>query len=165
MFRAEPGYASPRADNIFDPGKLAAAAEEVRSGRGFVSEAPYGTVMRIDLELVAEMQAAAAAGRLWEYGVARPFTTGDAEIDAYLADPEAAFEASTSLEGRRAWSRRMGGLARGALKRKAGDLGRYWARVRDANHRAFGSLIGGCPYFWMRVWSLPDERLPRGLLR
>lgn len=76
MMRVYPGYASPREDNIFEWGKLAAVAEHVRGGRGFVSEAPYAGVMRIDLDLVRETRVAWASDRLHEYGIDRPFSCG-----------------------------------------------------------------------------------------
>jgi hypothetical protein len=92
MLRVTPLTATPRQDNIFDGAKLAAVVDAVREGRGFITEAPYAFVNRIDPRDVGNTQRAVADDRLWEYGIARPFTTGDDDLDLFLADPDRAEE-------------------------------------------------------------------------
>ena len=152
MMRVHAGYASPREDNIFEWGKLAAVAEHIRGGGGFVSEAPYASVMRIDLDLVRETQEAWSSDRMHEYGICRPFSCGIEELDRAMA---------RSLRITGADARRL----KAAERTNRGDLGRAWARVRDGNHRLFGALLGGCPFGWVKVMRGEDLDLPSGWLR
>lgn len=152
MLRVEAGYTSPREDNIFDHGKLAAVASFVRSGGRIRSRAPYATVMQIDADLVRETQRAKASGRLWEYLIDRPFSTGVADLDDALADD--------GVVSPRQRARLAAAEARGS-----GDLGRLWVRVRDGNHRLFGSLLGGCASAWVEVMKSNRSDLPDGYLR
>ena len=166
MLKVLPGYVSPRPDNIFDPQKLGAVAAAVREGRRIVTPAPYAHVMLIDADLVAHMRRQRRHGRLWEDGVARAFTSGDPAIDLYLEDPErAAEEEGVEGAGLARWRAKMARRVAVAEKAKRGDFGRYWARVRDGNHRLFGALMGGEPYGWVKVKLDPGERLPDGVLK
>lgn len=166
MYRVEAGYVSPRVDNIFDPVKLGAVEHAIRAGQRIVTVAPWATVMKIDADLVGEMQADARRGRISENGVSRPFSTGDAVLDDFLADPEAAEEreGAMSKTERARWVKGMQRKVKAAERARRGDLGRYWVRLRDGNHRAVGALLAGEPYVWVRV-DPRETSLPPGALR
>ncbi len=166
LLRVDPAYVSPREDNQFDRDQLGAVVAAVRAGHPIATTAPRADVMRIDAELVGEMQRAARAGRLDAYGpLRRAFSTGDETLDRFLADPAAAAERS-GVRGaeRKHWERQMWKSVRDAERRHGGDLGRLWARVRDGNHRLFGTLIAGAPHAWVRV-DPHDPVVPRGRLK
>ena len=46
-----------------------------------------------------------------------------------------------------------------AVAHKAGDLGALAVDVRDGNHRAFGAMVGGEPYVYVRVMANDLQRL------
>ena len=77
MVRAWRGYTSPRVDNVLEPEKLAAVADYLLNDGTLRTLAPYAEILRIDRELVDETQDAARRGRLWEYGIDRPFDRDD----------------------------------------------------------------------------------------
>jgi len=150
MLRVTPLDATPRQDNIFDGAKLGAVVDAVREGRGFITEAPYAFVSRIDPSDVGSTQRAAADDRLWEWGIARPFTTGDALLDAFLADADRAEEEERPRNPLR-WREAMKRKVETANRLRRGDLGHFHAVVRDGNHRVFGSFLGGAPCAWVTV--------------
>lgn len=156
MYKALPEYTSPREDNIFYPDKLAAVAEAVSSGEPIISYAPPAHLIRISLDEVEGTQRAAQNDRLWEYGIAHAFTTGEPEMDAYLADPERAEEREAPSNSE-SWHRKMRRHARSLERLKRGDLGKYWVKIRDGNHRIFGAFLGGAPYAWVNVERVSDR--------
>lgn len=45
------------------------------------------------------------------------------------------------------------------------DIGKYWVKIRDGNHRIFGAFLAGAPYAWVNVLGRPDDDFPAGLLK
>ena len=165
MFKVTPAYVSPRPDNIFDWEKLGAVKDYVESGGKLVTFAPFASLSKIELIDVQESQEAHLRGAgLREDGTARPFTTGDDELDLYLGDPERAEEIERPDHPAR-WRAAMDRKAASAERHRRGDLGRYWARVRDGNHRLFGALLAGEPYAWVSIARQHASDYPPGLLK
>lgn len=157
MVRAYPEYMQHISGNIFDPDKLAAVVSGIQHHPERVYfYAPYGTASRIDLQSVAESQV------YWEdEGLDRPFTTGDEELDEYLKDPDEAilnelpYDRSRFFEpGDPEWETVRADFDKRlqeALDDEDGDLGEWVITVRDGNHRAFGSVLAGEPYVYVRL--------------
>lgn len=45
------------------------------------------------------------------------------------------------------------------------DIGKYWVKIRDGNHRLFGAFLAGAPYAWVYVQNIQDVNLPARLLK
>jgi hypothetical protein len=134
--------------NIFYPDKLAAVVAGVRDmDDPVVFVAPYGTASRVSLEDVKESQS------YWEdEGLDEPLTTGDEDLDAFLADPEQWLDdqgLDPDDEDYESTKQEMVEALRAAEVGSRGDLGSWVFTIRDGNHRAFGALIAGEPYIWM----------------
>lgn len=140
-------YAYPISGNIFDGEKLGAVAGEVgaRSWRNPVVLRPgyglFGVVDRQDIQ-----ESIQYAGD--ELG--QPYTTGDEELDAYLAQPDDYTRAEA-----RAFELRL----RRAEREGAGDFGALTVQVRDGNHRTFGAILGGEDPVWVRIMDNQRHRL------
>lgn len=149
MFPADPAYMTHIEGNIFDGAKLRAVAEAVRDAspdRPIPFRPPIAQVTKIDTEDVKE------SILYKEMRQGRPLTTGDLEVDRYLAYPEdfdsdERDELQTELEE--------------AVESQSGDLGEWEVQIRDGNHRAFGSVLGGEPVVWVRLMpnQLQDVRM------
>lgn len=146
-------YVYPIDGNIFDPDKLLAVAHAVRRGpvTGPVTfDVAYGQFAVLDRADIAESI---------EYGSevpwGRPYTTGDAAMDDYLLDADAAVLQSHGVEpGERGHKTAVAYYERAlrALERAgAGDFGALVVQVRDGNHRVFGAIAGGEPVVWVRM--------------
>lgn len=157
-------YLRSRDSNPFYRGKLAEVVALVRqaSPSDPISFYPgLGQATVIDKQLVAEsLQYRGSGDGACSIGSHAPWTTGDDELDEYLADPEqfiedrawddeSATELRTEMEA---------DLAE-AVATNAGDLGEIEVQVRDGNHRVFGSIAGG----ESGVWMLIDDRQVRDI--
>lgn len=165
MFRAERDYITHISGNIFRADQLAAVRDAVE---GLACEdrpifhAPIAHVHQIDLVDVAESQIAERDGRLGELDIERPYTTGDEELDLFVALGEAYLREELGLVPRtREYIREHARLKRelkAAVKRRHGDLGKWMATVSDGNHRAFGALLAGEPYVYVKVINWNKQR-------
>ena len=45
------------------------------------------------------------------------------------------------------------------------DIGKYWVKIRDGNHRAFGAFLAGAPYVWVYVQGRPYDEFSDGFLK
>lgn len=48
---------------------------------------------------------------------------------------------------------------------KKRDIGKYWVKIRDGNHRAFGAFLAGAPYVWVYVQGTPYDEFSDGFLK
>jgi hypothetical protein len=156
MIRADPDYMQHIFGNIFDPDKLASIVNGIHDHPDRVRfYAPYGTASRIGRQEVVESQ------QYWEdEGLDRPYTTGDDELDEYLKDPEEAISyeligvASWAEPGDKEWEEAKADLEKRlqeAINDEDGDFGSWAITVRDGNHRAFGAVLAGEPYVYVRL--------------
>jgi len=140
-------YLRPIEGNIFDSEKLGAVARAVRHSEEPVHfYAPYGQITLITADDIAESIRYADDSE--------PFTTGDEDLDAWLADPEQYIEdnAWDDESAAEMQAEKVAELAT-AVKEGWGDLGEWTASVRDGNHRAFGSVLGGEEYVAIRIYD------------
>jgi hypothetical protein len=94
--KVDPRYVTARPDNIFDPEKLKAVAQYVRSNEDVEMFTAVAEGRTIDLDYISETLRAESAGDLnRDYAMDEPFTTGDSEVDDFLQDEEAWFEENT----------------------------------------------------------------------
>lgn len=172
MFKARWDQVHPVAGNIFYEGKLPAFVDYarglIRSGDKPLWRAPAGWVSGpVDAQDVEESQQSAALGPddLYHgYGMTRPFTTGDEELDEYLAeradikrrlkkaqddDADEDYERA-ELEERVA---DMEARLKEAERKNSGDLGTVTIQLRDGNHRAYSAYLIGEPYVWVYITS------------
>lgn len=160
MVRADPQYLLHIFGNIFDADKLSAVVSGIRDSEDRVYfYAPYGTVSRIGTAEVAESQ------EYWEdEGLDRPYTTGDDELDRYLVDAHSVL-GDYGEEGDEEWvenKSRIEEEIKDAVDSGDGDLGEWVVTVRDGNHRAFGALVAGEPYVYVRVSANQLQDLKHG---
>lgn len=143
MLRVGKDYAMHIAGNIFYGKKLNAIAEWIKDGNRPVFHAPYGEAMVVDTLLIQESQRAFNHDN--EDGVDRPLSTGDDDLDQYLLDPQ------EYIEVHGAAPENLHERLTAAEKAGEGDYGALIVTIRDGNHRAFGSLLGGEPYIFVRM--------------
>lgn len=149
--------------NPFDTDKVAAYAQLYREGDAHGNEplvyAPPAMLSIVTLQDVRESQEAALHGELFEtHGMSRPFTTGDTELDEYLADTEGFIETYADDEDDEAAIHSSMTLrAEEAIEEGLGDLGKLTAQLRDGNHRAFAAQIVGEPFLWVIVRGIDSE--------
>jgi hypothetical protein len=95
-----PRYVSAREDNIFDPKKLNAVARHVKTSFEPVELfTAIAEARLIDIDYIQLTLKAHHEDRLdSEYSLNEPFTTGDDEVDEFLADEEGWFEENTYVE-------------------------------------------------------------------
>lgn len=144
----EARYLRPLSGNIFYGDKLRAVADTLRSGRELEFGAPYGQISRIDRDAIQEYLA-------YQDDIeGPPWTTGDEELDAYLTDPETFLEDHADDEEERAeLEARLEAELLEAEQAGDGDFGAWTAVVRDGNHRAFGSVLGGERSVAIRIYD------------
>jgi hypothetical protein len=143
----EAGYLRPTWGNIFDSDKLGSVAKAVRGAtEPLLFMAPWGNVSRIDRDDIAESIEYA------EWNAGTPWTTGDDDVDLYLKDPEQWLEDNAWDDESRAelQAEKEAELVE-AEAEGAGDFGHWTATLRNGNHRAFGSVIGGEQFVVVRV--------------
>lgn len=134
MVRVYPEYMRNIEGNIFTPAKLKAVAKAVHEAQDpIVFHPPYGTMQKINRTVIEESI---------QYEDDNPLSTGDEEADEYLKDPS---EFGTEEQ------REMEALIAELEEEKSGDFGAWIATIRDGNHRAFGAIIGGEPFIWMKL--------------
>lgn len=164
MYRASWDEVHAFPGNPFDPEKIAAIREVIREGHSSgdkaVLYAPPALTSRVDLTDVAESQRAERDGELFEsYGMSRPYTTGDDELDEYLVDPEEYVLGQVidwdDEDEKRAVHAEMTARAAEALASGDGDLGSVSVQLRDGNHRAFAAQLEGESYVWVIVNDYP----------
>lgn len=150
-------YLRPISGNIFDSGKLGAVSRAVKEGRKYgnrpVFYAPYGQISKIEPGEVAESIQYA------QYNVGPVLTTGDDQLDAWLGDKDLFEQDYPEL------ARKMPRRLKQAVKNRSGDLGQWMASVRDGNHRAFGSVLGGEEKVAIRIYDNDLEYLRLGCER
>ncbi len=128
---------------------------------------PWGYVSQITLADVAETQNAARQGRIGtvlepgtDYVLDRAWTTGEDEVDEFLADPEEFVEIheevyADDLEGRSLqdymveWANRL-------AEEGSGDLGERVVQLEGGNHRAFSAIASGENRIWVEILNLQD---------
>lgn len=160
MLRASPDYISPRDDNIFEWDKLQAVRDHIiQSSEKVELDAALADVIVIDRTLIEETQEGAQSGRVQEWTIDHPFSTGDDELDEYLADPEAFLAREEDPEERREELEKDIQISE-ALER--GDFRKLWVRIRDGNHRVFGAIAAGEPYIWVKITK--DSKVPGDVL-
>lgn len=151
MLRVYPSNVQAIEGNIFDKDKLAAIVSGIDQAYDrLVFTAPYGDVGAIDLINIKESI---------KYEEEDPYTTGDEELDRYLAegndyieeehgvDPDDPDEAEEFAEIKA----ELDDSLQEAVDNNEGDLGDFWVQIRDGNHRAFGAFAAGEPYIYMIV--------------
>jgi len=166
MIRVYPHNVRAIAGNIFDADKLAAIVSGVdQAEERLVFTAPYGDVGVIDLDLVKESL---------EYAdEEEPYTTGDEELDRYLAEGDEYIADELYLDPEddaEEWAEEKARLEEelaAAVANDEGDLGDFWVQIRDGNHRTFGAFASGEPYIYMivtrnRIQDLMDYPHERG---
>lgn len=161
MIRADSDYITHISGNIFDADKLSAVVDGVRNSEGRVTfYAPYGTTNKINIRDIAESQ------EYWEdEGFDEPLTTGNEELDRYLADPKE-FLGYYGEEGDEEWTEAKDeyeALKDEAIELDEGDLGSWSVTIRDGNHRAFGALIAGEPFVWVMLADNDYQDLVEGV--
>lgn len=160
MLRVSPDYISPREDNIFNWDKLQAVRDYILQSSGKVKlDAAIADVIVIDRILIEETQEGAKSGRVEEWGINHPFTTGDDELDEYLADPETFLKYEEDPEERR---KELENEILISKQLERGDFGKLWVRIRDGNHRVFGAIAAGESDIWVKVTK--DSKVPRDVL-
>lgn len=144
-------YLRPLEGNLFEAAKLADVASGVKAARRQSGRlrfmAPYGQIIRLSRSWIAESQQYDPQTGLV------PWTTGDKDLDAYLADPDSAFDPD---------------LEDGLVLAEAngdGDFGAWVALVRDGNHRTFGALLGGEERVAVRIYDNDVQELRGALSR
>lgn len=156
-------YLRPISGNIFDADKLAAIAGTIQKGGGnqrYVFMAPYGQVQRIGPSEVAE------SIRYTEDDPGRPFTTGDEDLDAWLADPEQWLaDNGWDDDSRAELQAEKEAELQEAVRKNRGDLGQWTATIRDGNHRAFGAALGGEEAVAVRLYDNDVQDLKEGIRR
>jgi len=141
-------------NNIMDQEKFNAYYQTALGG-GAVYRLPCASVSPIERGDVEEAQEAAAQGLLGEIGLDQPWTSGDAEVDRYLGDPETFTEqhwddyAEDEEEGAAMIEEEMEERIEALVARRAGDFGKLHAKVHDGHHRAFSSLAAGESYIFV----------------
>ena len=154
--------------NPFDQVKLATFAELIGEGGKPYINAPQALLVRVDLIDVSESQEAADRYELFDvYGMTRPYTTDDEDLDEYLKDPDQYIEDNVDDEDAEEFRQEMDSRALEALANNDGDLGKIVAQLRDGNHRAFGAQLAGEHYIWVLVGYrafLEDIGLSKGNL-
>jgi len=137
-------YLVPIDGNIFYGDKIRELAGLVRSSSQddpLPLRAAYGMATVIGPLDVAESI---------QYDDMRTWTTGDEDLDAWLADPESWLdEYAADDEHRAELQAEMEDELDEAVENNAGDLGKVSFQVRDGNHRVFGSLLGGEEGAWV----------------
>jgi hypothetical protein len=153
--------------NQFDGDKLATFAALFEENPGILIEASPAQATVIGRRDVQESQRSARDSELFvTFGMSRPLTTGDEDLDAYLIDPKQyirdnVYDVDDAKELEADLLERLGE----AEKQRRGDLGKYVFQLRDGNHRAFAAQLAGEPYVWLLVRSkymqndLPDGEL------
>lgn len=146
-------YVFPEPNNIMDGEKLAAFTEAMQAaGVGERTpptfRMPLGSVSRVDIDDVESSQRANAEGHLHELGLDQPFTTGDEEVDDYLADPDTFVENDDTPETLHA---EMQERVQEQVDARDGDLGRVMVRLEDGHHRAFAAILAGEPVIYVRA--------------
>lgn len=146
MLKAKADYVRHIEGNIFSPDKLAAVVEGVERGDSKGEKVafypPFGQATVIGPGDVRESIQYAS-----DEGLDRPYTTGDDELDAYLVDPKQAMEDAGLTKA--TFEKRL----KAAVASRKGDLGELAVTVRDGNHRAFGALLAGEPYIYVRLYD------------
>ena len=133
--------------NIFDPDKLAAMIDGVENHPDRVEVvAPV-----VDASLVGPLTIGESIAYAEYDDLDRPLSTGDDELDEYLAE---------KANNRRYRDREMEAVLKEAVEEEWGDLGEWQFQIRDGNHRAFGAIIAGEPYFYAFLYAntLQDAR-------
>jgi hypothetical protein len=148
MVKVRPGNIEHIWGNIFDADKLSAIVAGIQEAEDRITfVAPYGTVSYVTLQDVAESIQAFAHGD--DDGMDEPLSTGDEELDKYIADP-VQYAEDNEWQGEQLL-REMRAAAKEAERSGWGDVGTLRFTVRDGNHRAFGALLAGEPYIYMIV--------------
>ncbi len=145
MLRVDPDYLEHVDGNIFDFDKLRAIKQGIeQADEKLVFYAPYGTAQTIGLNEVRE------SIQYQEYDTTeRPLTTGDEDLDAFLANEDEYIEDNYDEDD---WEEVTADLNRQlveAEENEDGDLGQITVTIRDGNHRAFGALMAGERYLWV----------------
>jgi hypothetical protein len=169
MLRVQWDQVQPTPLNPFDPGKVATFASLMRDpSESVVAAAPAGMVSIVGLVDVEETQKAAKDDELFEsHGMTRPFTTGDDELDEYLADPEQYLEYyAADDDDADVIQAEMSERAEAAVIDSDGDIGNLVVYLRDGNHRAMAAQLAGESDLWVDVrWHSPAELEYVGLRR
>lgn len=139
--------------NPFDPRKVSAFQDMIERGERPLLYAPPVYLDRITLDDVRESQQAAEREELAEaYGMTRPYTTGDEELDEFLKDEEEFLSIYAEDEDDEEVMRAdMLLRAERAVSDQDGDLGKIVGTLRDGNHRAFGAQLAGEDEVWVTV--------------
>ena len=126
-----------------------------------VAKAPPAMVTSVSLDDVAESQKAEADDELLaSYGMTRPFSSGDDELDEYLAGPETFLEYYAADEDDAdVITADMTVRSEEAISKCEGDLGNIVVYLRDGNHRAMAAQLSGEPDLWVDVRWMSQKEL------
>ncbi len=141
-------YLRPIAGNLFYTDKLQAVSGALRSGDKLEFISPFGQIQRIDRSMIEESQQYA------DDDDGPPWSTGDEELDLYLRDPDTYLDDRSHDPEERAelQAEIEEGVGQAELDGD-GDFGQWMATVRDGNHRAFGSVLGGEEFVAIRIYD------------
>lgn len=146
--------------NPFEPEKTSAFKRLIASGERPIMYAPPAMLHRVSLVDVRESQEAHLRDELFaSHGTTRPYTTGDEELDEFLADEESFLETyAVDDDDEQTLRADMTLRAERAISDNEGDLGKIVATLRDGNHRAFGAQLAGEDEVWIIVRMNDPER-------
>jgi hypothetical protein len=148
----------PRQGNIFDPDKVLYFLDIIReahkAGRRMRFPAPPARLSSpVNMTDVAETQAQRPEDIEYDR-MTRPYSSGDEDLDAYLADPEDYIERNTFYKDEDAAREIRDDMVERqalAVRNQTGDLGVVVADLLDGNHRAFAAQLAGEPAIWVHV--------------
>lgn len=154
--------------NPFVPSRVAAFRDIIRDSHDRpLLYAPPVQLYRVSLEDVRDTNDAQVRDELFEsHGMSRPFTSGDEELDEFLADEEDFLQTyADDEEDEQTLRSDMLLRSERAIEEQSGDLGKIVAQLRDGNHRSFGAQLAGEDEIWVTVRFLqgPDDMQHLGL--
>lgn len=143
-------YVTMMPGNIMDSNKLSKFYHIIKNQENPIFELPFADIYQIDLQDIIETQREYKKGHIDWYGMSEPWSTGNQELDEFIATPEGdyddLFSPYSDEEYRQELIEELESLQPGN-----GDLGAYYAQVRDGNHRTFAAISAGEPYIYFRV--------------
>jgi hypothetical protein len=154
MVRADSHYVYPIQGNIFYDEKISQLTDKINSSsEKVILYAPYGRMSKVEVSEIEE-----SIKYQEDYGHA-PLTTGDEELDQYLADKEEWLSDNSDYdddynivkESYDELKKDMELQLKEAERNRSGDFGEFIFQIRDGNHRAFAAINAGEKYIWLKI--------------
>ena len=156
MVRADAHYVYPIQGNVFYDEKISQLTDKINnSPEKIILYAPYGEMSKVDVQSIKE-----SIEYQEDYGHAA-LTTGDEELDKYLANKEEYIDDNvdynwgaddSEIEAAKIPLREeMEGQLKEAESSGDGDFGEFIFQIRDGNHRAFAAINAGERYIWLMI--------------